>query len=377
MNQNSLSVKTSQLWPLKLPAVLVLFLSLSLGIPGISGAALVEDLYTVELAVADQTTSQRLEVFKQAFGDVIIKVSGSSSMMGGPGFRGPLNNSARYVHQYSYIKRKDENAEEFEGGQLILRVTFNQEMVENLLRENTVPIWGKERPSTLLLISYEVNGAASIVSSDTVNDIVNEIDGLALRQGLPILFPLLDLEDRTLIGVQDIIDTKEESISSLSARYAPDALLVGRIIGETGKGWKGLWQARLSDKLFNWSFNASSRENVMSQAIAQLAQTLASEYALVSYQSVDQDVLLTVDDVVELKDQIKLQSYLQSLEAIERAQLVLIKQHSVTYKVKMHNTTEDLSRLIMLGNVIEQVDLPQINAANDDQTILMSYRLIR
>ena len=377
MNQNSVSVKTSQRWPLKLPSVLVLLLSLSLGMPGISAAALVDDLYTVELAVPDQTTSQRLEVFKQAFGDVIIKVSGSSSMMGSPGFRGPLNNSSRYVHQYSYIKRKDENAEVFDGGLLILRVTFNQEMVENLLRENTVPIWGRERPGTLLLISYEVNGAASIVSSDTVNEIVNEIDGLALRQGLPILFPLLDLEDRMLIGVQDIIDSKEESINTLSARYAPDALLVGRIIGETGKGWKGIWQARLSDKLFNWSFNASSRENVMSQAIAQLAQTLAAEYALVSYQSADQNVLLTVDDVVELKDQIKLQSYLQSLEAIERAQLVHIKQHSVTYKVKMHNTTEDLSRLIMLGNVIEQVDLPQINAANDDQTILMSYRLIR
>ena len=72
-----------------------------------------------------------------------------------------------------------------------------------------------------------------------------------------------------------------------------------------------------------------------------------------------------------------MQAYLQSLEAIESARLIHINQHNVTYKIKMHNTSEDLTRLISLGNVIEQVDLPQINAATDDQTIIMSYRLIR
>lgn len=339
-------------------------------------AAIVEDLYTVELAVADQTTTQRLEVFKQAFGDVIMKVSGSSSVLGGPGFRRPLMNSSRYVHQFRYLTRKDENADEFDSGQLILRVTFNQEMVENLLRENTVPIWGRERPSTLFLISYEVNKSASIVSSDTVTEIVDELDKSAVRQGLPILFPLLDLEDRMQIGVQDIIDGKEENINVVSARYAPDALLVGRIIGQTGKGWQGQWQVRLADKIFKWDYNSAARENVMNQAVSQLSKTLAAEYALVAYKSSEQDVLLMVDQVVELKDQVKLQSYLQSLEAIESARLIHINQDNATYKIIMHNTTNDLTRLISLGNVIEQVDLPQIDAATDDQTIIMSYRLI-
>ena len=115
----------------------------------------------------------------------------------------------------------------------------------------------------------------------------------------------------------------------------------------------------------------------MNQALAQLAQTLASEYALESYAAFDQDILFSVDQMTALPDHIKVLKYLQSLDAVEAARLVLIEQDRVTYRVKLRNTAEDLSRLIALGYVLEQLDLPQINAATDDQTVMMSYRLIK
>ena len=88
----------------------------------------------------------------------------------------------------------------------MLSVVFNKDAIDNLLRENAIAIWGKERPSTLLLISYNVNKDASIVSSDTTPAVVKELDELSARKGLPVLFPLLDLEDRVQLGIQDIID---------------------------------------------------------------------------------------------------------------------------------------------------------------------------
>ena len=340
-------------------------------------AAVVEDLYTVELAVADQTTGQRLEIFKQAFRDVIVKVSGSAEALDLPVMSRPLKSSSRYVHQYRYITRKDDAEDGFDAGQLFLRVAFNQDAVENLLRNHDIPIWGKERPSTLLLISYEVNKNASIVSSDTVPEIVEELDELARLQGLPVLFPLLDLEDRLQFGVQDIIKSNDENISIAAARYAPDAVLVGQISGRAGKGWQGQWQAQFSNQIFNWTFQAGSRQDVMSQAIAQLAQTLASEYALESFTMIEEDVLFSVDQMTELGDHIKVLSYLQSLDAIESVRLILIDQDKVTYRIKLRNASEDLSRLIALSYVLEQLELPQIDAATDDQSIIMNYRFIR
>ncbi|MCK4710066.1 MAG: DUF2066 domain-containing protein, partial [Gammaproteobacteria bacterium] len=120
-------------------------------------AVVVEDLYTIELPVPDQTTSQRLEIFKQAFSHVIVKVSGSTEVLKHPGMSRPLKSSSRYVHQFRYITRKDEAEASFDGGQLFLRVAFNQDSIENLLRSNDIPVWGKERPGTLMLISYQLN----------------------------------------------------------------------------------------------------------------------------------------------------------------------------------------------------------------------------
>lgn len=340
-------------------------------------AVVVEDLFTIELPVADQTTSMRLDVFNEGFKQIIIKVSGSAEILQHEGFKRPLENSSRYVHQFRYIVRKGEQEDAFDGGQLFLRVVFNQDLVEKLMRENNISVWGKERPSTLLLISFDVNKNATLVSSDTTAELVEEIDSQARLQGLPVLFPLLDLEDRMILGINDVINVNENNIDALAARYAPDAILTGQVIGRIGKGWKGSWQARFSNRVFSWNYQGSSRQDVLHQAIAQLAKTLASEYALQSYQAFEQSVLFSVDQVAGISDHIRVQSYLQSLDAVEFARLVLIDEDKVTYRIKLRNTAEDLHRLITLGYVLEQLDLPQINAATDDQTVIMNYRLMR
>ena len=203
----------------RISLLLIVLISLT-GVPPLQ-AEIVEDLYTVELPVADQTTSQRLALFNQAFREVITKVSGSVMAVESPGFKRPLNNSSRYVHQFRYVVRKDDNSDEFDSGQLMLSVVFNKDAIDNLLRENAIAIWGKERPSTLLLISYNVNKAASIVSSDTTPSVVEELDELSARKGLPVLFPLLDLEDRVrrrdvLIGEEEMVTFYKERIDGVT-----------------------------------------------------------------------------------------------------------------------------------------------------------------
>ncbi|MBC8211092.1 MAG: DUF2066 domain-containing protein [Gammaproteobacteria bacterium] len=340
-------------------------------------AALVEDLFTVELAVADQSTSLRLEVFNQALRDVIIKVSGTAQSIEHPGLSQPLRSSSRYVHQFRYLTRKKAAENSFDSGQLYLRVAFNQEAIENLLRENDIPVWGKERPGTLFLLSYELEGRASVVSSDTTPELLEEIEGLALHQGLPVLFPLLDLEDRTRFSVQDITGFNEQNLTLAAARYAPDALLAGQIYQRGGEGWTGQWQVYYSNQVFKWTFRGESHLEVLSQAIAQLAQALAKEYALASFATSNEEILFNVDKINQLKQHVKVLAYLQSLDPVETVRLVLIDQDRATYRVKLRNSTADLSRLIALSTVLEQLELPQIDAATENQAVIMNYRFIQ
>jgi len=335
-------------------------------------AVIVEDLFTVELPVADQTTSLRLESFSEAFKQVIVKVSGSDDALRSPAFARPIKNSARYVKQFRYLTRKlpDDEEEELEAGNLFLSIDFDQQLIEGLLREQNFPVWGRERPSSLLVISYDVNENIKLVSDDTTPDLVDALDNAAAIHAVPVLFPLMDLEDIALVSIGDIASREYENIRTMARRYTPNALLVGQIVGRSGEGWQGDWEVRFADQIFKWTYKASSKRAVIDQVIRHLAKILALEYALEDHRRVEQSLLLSVSELDGIDKLIRVQQYLESLNVIDSVQIAMISKDVVTYRLKLRNDPEDLQRLIEFGEVLEQEDFPQVSTEGEEQIIL-------
>jgi hypothetical protein len=333
-------------------------------------AVTVEDLFTVELPVADQTTSLRLDSFSEAFKQVVVKVSGSDDALRSPAFARPIKNSARYVKQFSYVTRKLADEEEMEAGNLFLSIDFDQQLIEGLLREQNFPVWGRERPSSLLVISYDVNENIKLVSDDTTPDLVDALDSAAAIHAVPVLFPLMDLEDIALVSIGDIASREYENIRTMARRYTPNALLVGRIVGRSGEGWQGDWEVRFADQIFKWTHKASSKQAVIDQVIRHLAKILALEYALEDHRRVEQSLLLSVSELEGIDKLIRVQKYLESLNVVDSVQIAMISKDVVTYRLKLRNDPEDLQRLIEFGEVLEQEDFPQLSTEGEDQIIL-------
>ena len=335
-----------------------------------AAAVVVEDLFTVELPVADQTTSLRLESFSQAFKQVIVKVSGSDDALRSPAFERPIERSARYVKQFRYINLSQSEDEEYDAGRLFLRIDFDQQLIESLLREHNFPVWGRERPSSLLVISYDVNENIKLVSEDVTPDLIEALDQAATNHAVPVLFPLMDLEDIALVKIRDIVSREYENIKTMAQRYTPDALLVGQIVGRSGKGWHGDWEVRFADQIFKWRHEAPSKIAVIDQVIKHLARILALEYALEDHRRVEQSLLLSVSALEGIDRLISVQKYLKSLNVVESVRVAMINSDVVTYRLKLRNDPEDLQRLIEFGEVLEQEDFPQVSTQGEEQIIL-------
>ncbi len=355
---------------MKLMKVVLLLAALTGLLPMPVYAVTVEDLFTVELPVADQTTSLRLESFSEAFKQVIVKVSGSDDALRSPAFLRPIKNSARYVKQFRYLSRSQPGDEEFDAEQLFLRVDFDQQLIEGLLREQNFPVWGRERPTTLLVISYDVNENIKLVSDDATPDLVEALDRAAAIHAVPVLFPLMDLEDIALVNIGDIASRQYENIGVMAGRYAPNALLVGQIVGRSGKGWQGDWEVRFADQIFKWTYKASSKQAVIEQVIKHLAKILAFEYALEDHRRVEQSLLLSVSELEGIDKLIKVQKYLQSLNVVDSVGVAMISKDVVTYRLQLRNNPEDLQRLIEFGDVLEQENFPQLSTQGEEEIIL-------
>lgn len=335
-----------------------------------AAAVIVEDLFTVELPVADQTTSLRLESFSQAFKQVIVKVSGSDDALRSQAFERPIERSARYVKQFRYVSRNQSQEEEVDAGRLVLRINFDQQLIESLLREHNFPVWGRERPSSLLVISYDVNENIKLVSEDLTPDLIEALDQAASSHAVPVLFPLMDLEDIAMVKIGDIVSREYENIKTMAQRYTPDALLVGQIVGRSGKGWHGDWEVRFADQIFKWKHKASSKKAVIDQVIKHLARILALEYALEDHRRVEQSLLLSVSALEGIDRLISVQEYLTSLNVVENVRVAMITDDVVTYRLKLRNDPEDLQRLIEFGEVLEQENFPQVSTEGEEQIIL-------
>lgn len=333
-------------------------------------AIVIDDLYTIELPVPDQTTSQRLQAFSDAFRLVLTKVSGSDEAQKNPFISKLAQNSSRYVKQFSYLNRSGFDGAGDELMKLHLKVNFDQRLVESLLREHNFPIWGRERPSSLLVINSEVDGNVRLVAGDTAPEVIELLDAAALKMGVPIILPLMDLEDISLVDVADVTARHFNTINMLAARYGPDAIVVGEIVEQGIASWRGAWEVRFAEQIFKWKFAGASRQEVIDQLIAHLASVLALEYALEDHLGNEQELLLKVSSIQNINHLLSVQKYLGSLNVVESVRVALVSGEEITFYMKLRNSAKDLQQLIEIGNVLEQQDLPQVNAQSNGGVVI-------
>src|SRR5690606_25504380 len=128
------------------------------------------------------------------------------------------------------------------------RVEFNAARVSQALAQRNRPVWGPERPLTLLWVAFDdgfgervLLGAndAGVAAGSPLAELLQttraELAAAADERGLPIALPLLDLEDLQALTFTDVWGGFEEPIRAASARYGADSILIGRVrIGDFG-----------------------------------------------------------------------------------------------------------------------------------------------
>ena len=112
----------------------------------LAGTALaveMEDLYTVQVALDPADPDAQNSAYARALEEVLIRVTGSEAVAESEDLRALFPQPARYVLQY----RRGENDS--------LVVSLDGPAIEALLRRAAQPVWGNDRPLTLVWIAVD------------------------------------------------------------------------------------------------------------------------------------------------------------------------------------------------------------------------------
>lgn len=329
-----------------------------------------KNLYRVALAVQTQDTLERAKMTSRGMEEVIVRISGSDRALGNEQIKYALKTPDRYLQQYSYINELSDNGEETGTGAQLLQLQFDATLIDALLRRARLPIWGANRPNLLLWVSIDDEQGRHIVNAGDQSQLKQAITEQAQRRGLPILFPLMDLEDEANLPVIEAWGLFRDRLEAASARYQPEAILAGRLY-QSGQGtWTGRWKFIFNGQAYGFSSETADLNSYPKQAMDLVADRLSGYYAVNTANNDDTLVRFQVTGVRSLGDYAAVMAYLNKLAAVTDIAVVEVFEDQLLFDLTTEGSVEKLVEAIALDDKLT----PGIASTASDEMSVLLYR---
>ena len=352
-----------------LSAILIVALGL-LSWAGSVSAVEVQGLYEVAVPVDSQDAAGRRAALRKAFAEVLLRLTEDPSALEADVLKEALRRPMGYVQQFRYRPRPPSEVEELAGekdstglpaagpaeDRQELWVSFDPEAVNALLAEAGLPVWGRARPATLLWLAVEDGGRRYLVGGDAGKAFQAALREAARQRGLPLFFPLLDLEDQAAVAFTDVWGNFQDSILRASGRYRSGAVLVGRLYHRHDGVWEGRWTLYGEGVAPEfWALADADPDAVLAAGVNGAAQRLARRYAQRLDVAAAHAETLRIRDVRTLEDYARTLRYLQSLDAIGDLRVLAVADDGLLLQAVIQGGREGLRRAITFGGTLAAV----------------------
>jgi hypothetical protein len=347
---------------------------LALSVVPAARAGEVEGLYEVQVPVTGQREAERTDAVRAALQQVLVKVTGDRRSMTQQRVQTLVQSPLKYVQQYLYRPLPPGYAvaaTDASRPTQMLWVRFDAEAINQLLRQADEPVWGRMRPTVLVWLAVEDGGGRRLVGGDTDSDVRAELAGQAQARGIPLLFPLLDLEDQRRVNFAAVRDGLAQEVRAASARYPAGAVLVGGVRQESAGRWSGHWWLYMDAGVERWDSVAPQRAEALAAGVDYATDALAARFARAFGVQATAPVDLLVTGVDKVEDYGRAMNYLEALDTVSGLQVIAVDPAGVHFRLALRGDRGDLVQAIAFGSVLA----PAAPGGGAEQEL--TYRLLQ
>lgn len=313
-------------------------------------AVVIKDLYEALVPVETQSRVERKTALTTGLIEVLTRVSGQTLMVSEDP-EDPLviavQNPTRYTRQFRYRKSNKGRSK------LNLWIKYDEKAVNKLLQSNDLPVWGHTRPPTLAWVVVTENGRRKLISNSDRHALKSAMKMIANKRGLPLSFPLMDLTDRGNVSISDIWGNFEDRILQASQRYNAEAVIVGRLYKGTSAEWSTRWSIYQQGRRQDIDVDGETDLHIaVTPVIAQAAETLAQQFAMLQTEQVSEDVTIKITGVGSLKEFNHVIKYLKSLAAVSDVSPLIVGREAASFKLVTRGGRLGVAQAIKLGHVL-------------------------
>ncbi|MCW3174041.1 DUF2066 domain-containing protein [Shewanella subflava] len=315
-------------------------------------AAEVQKLDEADIVVTSRADSARSSALKEALASVFLKNSGSPSVVMNPMVKAQIENPEALLIQYGYSQVNED---------LIFKASFDHQGVINILRQANLPVWGAQRPLTLLWVTMAENNETVILSDSSQNPLRMDFATESSNKGIPVLLPLMDLDDLMAVTPTDVKGMFINPVNIASSRYQADYFAMVDIDESQGK-------LRFQLALYNKAHTGALLQPIIMQQgeavdvtsatkriVTLLANYYISQYAIASSGN-NLETSVSFTGVSSMKQVVEIEKYLKQLSAVKEVAVSKLSKDTITYKLGLFSSVEDLQRLLSIDARLSKID---------------------
>jgi len=299
-------------------------------------AVRVNSIYRAEIPVSSQSVQERDQAVLQGLSQVLIKVSGKPTILNNPTIKSHLTAAAaNLMQEYSYTEN-------------LLKVSFDQNGVNKLLKDANSPIWGTSRPLIVAWIQYQgANQAPQIIDSHSGNEIQALLKQNSDRYGLPVLLPMMDVTDLNQLSGNDVANMRVDNLQSASKRYGNDAILVMNI-SQQNHTVTAQSKLVLGKESWGWNSTGDTVQNVLNSLMDKVSETLVARYSTVVTNVTQKNITLKITGVNQQTDFAELIHYIQNIAFVDSVQPAKISGDAIELSISLRGSQEAFVQAISL-----------------------------
>lgn len=329
-------------------------------------AAEVAGLYQASVPVTSREDErERQQAFVTALRQVLVKLSGRTDILENADIRPALGSVQTYVEAWAYrsvpaVPAADPLLQADPA--VALEVTFFQSQLQNLLDAAGIPLWPQNRPDTLLwIVEQDLSGQRSLLGRDS--PVVASLQALAAERAMPLISPILDLQDRMALRPDVLWELDPAAILGASSRYQTDSVLVLRIIQVVGGAVIARAEHHLGGLVQQVEVLEAPLEPFLSASIDLAARELASNYGVVlsgtaGPEDLSTQASLKVDGVDSVEDYAGVLRYLEGLAVVKNVQLASANGATLVFDVSTGGQLRQLIETLALDRRLQPLGEP-------------------
>ena len=345
-------------WAVCVAAAIIGLSAGSLLVPSTTMAAQVNNLYTAEVAFERQRRDGRARAYRDALNTVLRRLTTADAQAQA---RATITRPAEFVLGWSEVS----------AGRLL--VSFDGVALTDALRNAGLPVWGSNRPLTLVWLAVEgadgrreligANAASNEAKSaldapegdveaieaptvDLASQWLTPLQEASSLRGVPVRLPLLDEQDVAAVTSSDIWGGFDDVVLAASRRYGVDSVLIGRAQSDRPDATRWTWWFAGERARFSGDLN---------RAVGRVAGSLIAQFA--SSPDASANVRVSIVGLAGQRSFARVSRFLATQSLIEAVRVEAMRNDEILFEVDALASRARLAQ-ILDGDVLEQIDAP-------------------